>query len=198
MYKDIEGYEGFYQVGSMGEIKALSRRVINKKGREQFYPEKQLTPDKGPKGYARVTLSKNHKTKRFLVHRLVGKAFVNNPNNCPCINHKDNDPSNNCADNLEWVTHSENMIHAQEQGRLYTAQSNGGRTRGISGIRADEKIAKLVGSKINNWTVLRFAEYRKNKKYFHVRCSCGNEVTREQHYLETYSQNGCIKCKTRL
>lgn len=198
MYQDIKGYEGLYQVNEFGNVRALSRTIINKNGKEQYYPPKQLKPDITKLKYERVTLCKNHKTKRFQVHQLVGKAFIENKLQLPFINHKDNDPSNNCVDNLEWVTHSGNMIHAQKQGRLYKSQSKGGRTRGISGIRADAIIEKLIGSQINNWTIISFAEYRKDKKYFNVRCSCGNEVTREQSYLQTFDQSGCIKCKTRL
>ena len=197
MYKDVEGFEGLYQVSDNGEVLALSRTIINKNGREQYFPQKQLTPDIGPKGYARVTLCKNHTTHRFLVHRLVGKAFVDNPLNHPFINHKDNNPSNNLASNLEWATHSENMIHAQKQGRLLEAQSKGGKTAGISGVRANEEIERILGTQINNWLILSFAEYRKNKKYFNVRCTCGAEYTREQYYLTNNLQHGCIKCKTR-
>lgn len=198
MYQDIEGYEGLYQVDNYGNVRALPRIIINKNGKEQYYPTKQLKPDVGKMGYHRVTLCKGHTTKRFLVHQLVGKAFIENKEMLPQINHKDNDPTNNCVDNLEWVTHSGNMIHAQKQGRLYESQSKGGHTRGISGVKADAIIEDLIGSQINNWTIISFAEYRKNKKYFNVRCSCGNEVTREQSYLQTFDQSGCIKCKTRL
>lgn len=198
MYQDIKGYEGLYQVNKFGDVKSLSRIIINKNGKEQYYPEKQLKPDVGKMGYHRVTLCKSHTTKRFSVHQLVGKAFIENKEMLPQVNHKDNDPTNNCVDNLEWTTHSGNMIHAQKQGRLYESQSKGGSTRGISGVRADAIVDKLVGSQINNWTVLSFAEYRNNKKYFNVRCSCGNEVTREQSYLQNFKQSGCIKCKTRL
>lgn len=198
MYKDIENYEGLYQVSSNGTVRSLPRIIVNKNGNEQRYNGLVLKPDINELGYCRVTLSKNHSTKRFAVHHLVGKAFISNPENKPHINHIDNTPSNNDVSNLEWCTHSENMIHAQKQGRLFSAQSKGGKARGISGKKADDIVKKLIGSQINNWTILSFAEYRRNKKYFNVRCVCGNTVTREQHYLMTFSQNGCIKCKTRL
>ena len=132
------------------------------------------------------------------MHRLVGVAFVPNPDNKPFINHINNNPLINNDWNLEWCTHSENMIHAQKQNRLYTAQSKGGKTRGIAGEKADKIIQSLIGVKINNWTILSFAEHRGSKKYFNVECTCGNITTREQSYLKNYSQQGCIKCKTKL
>jgi hypothetical protein len=197
MRKGIKGYEGLYQVNTQGQVISLSRVIINKNGREQYYPQKVLRFDKSNKGYCRVTLCKNHKTKRFLVHRLVAIAFVANPECKPYVNHKNNDPSINDDWNLEWCTHSENMIHAQKQNRLYAAQSKGGQTRGLDGERADKIISNLIGSQINNWKVISFAEYRGNKKYFNVRCDCGNHVTREQSYFMNATQSGCIKCKTR-
>lgn len=71
--------------------------------------------------YKRVTFSVNGKTTRKPVHRLVAEAFIPNPMNKPFVNHIDNDPSNNHVSNLEWVTHSENMIHCCSQGRGSTS-----------------------------------------------------------------------------
>ena len=198
MYRDVKGYEGLYQVSDEGHVISLPRTIINKNGREQYYPGKKLKPDVTNKGYYRVTLCKNHKTKRVAIHRLVGLHFIPNPENKPDINHIDNITINNESSNLEWCTHSENMLHAQRQGRLYAAQSKGGRTRGQSGLKADKIIQDLIGSQINNWTILSFNEYRGTKKYFNVKCTCGEVTTREQSYLMNASQRGCIHCKTIL
>jgi len=67
-------------------------------------------------GYAKVHFSINGKNKGYLVHRLVAFAFISNPNNYNEINHKDGDKQNNCVDNLEWCTHSQNMKHAFDTG----------------------------------------------------------------------------------
>ena len=198
MYRDIKKYEGLYQVSNQGNIKSLPRTIINKNGREQKFPGKLLKQELTTDGRCRVSLCKNHKITRYLVHRIVGETFIPNSENKPHINHIDNDPTNNNDWNLEWCTHSENMIHAQKQGRLYTAQSKGGKTKGIAGRKADKIIRTLIGTKINNWTILSFAERRGSKKYFNVICDCGNTVTREQSYLKNFSQQGCIKCKTKL
>lgn len=63
-------------------------------------------------GYRRVVLSKNNKSHNFLVHRLVAEAFIPNPENKPCVNHKDLNRENNCVENLEWVTYKENNNYA--------------------------------------------------------------------------------------
>lgn len=66
--------------------------------------------------YGRVKLSRDGVAKRVYVHRLVATAFIENPQNLPCVNHKDGDPTNNSVDNLEWCTHSYNSIHANRTG----------------------------------------------------------------------------------
>lgn len=67
--------------------------------------------------YLRVALSSGGVVTRIFTHRLVADAFIPNPLGKPYVNHIDNDPSNNNASNLEWVTHSENMLHCTKQGR---------------------------------------------------------------------------------
>lgn len=65
-----------------------------------------------PNGYRYVVLTENNISIKMYLHRLVGQAFIPNPKNKPCINHKDGDKANNCSYNLEWCTHKENNSHA--------------------------------------------------------------------------------------
>ena len=102
-WKDIKNYEGLYQISSLGRVKSLPKERNNGINNEIIL--KQCT-DK--KGYKRVNLYKNKKSTRVLVHRLVAEAFLNNPNNYPLINHKDENPSNNKVENLEWCTYKYN------------------------------------------------------------------------------------------
>lgn len=67
-------------------------------------------------GYVRVELSCDGKGRKYLLHRLLAKAFVPNPENKPCVNHKNGDKADNTLENLEWVTRSENQIHAYRTG----------------------------------------------------------------------------------
>ena len=95
-WRDVVGYEGLYQVSNLGRVKSL------------FRYKKILKGVKTNTGYLRIALCKNGKMKLVSIHRLVANAFVYNPNNYPCVNHKDEIRINNRADNLEWCTHKYN------------------------------------------------------------------------------------------
>lgn len=99
-WRDIEGYEGLYQVSNKGNVKSLNYRRSGK--------EKKLRPEK-LNGYLLVCLSKDKKHKGFLVHRLVAKYFLENPDNLPVVNHKDENKENNSSENLEWCTQRYNV-----------------------------------------------------------------------------------------
>ena len=102
VWKDIEGYEGMYQVSNLGNVKSLSRK--NTKG--QILSEKLLAFGVVANDYLQVQLWKNKHPKMKLVHRLVAEAFIANPSNLPEVNHIDGDKSNNTVVNLEWTTRS--------------------------------------------------------------------------------------------
>lgn len=110
IWKNIASYEGKYQVSNLGRVKSLPRIVVQTNKKTYPIKERILTLSKETNGYIGVTLNDNGK-KRFLVHRLVAQAFLCNPLNLPQVNHKDLDKTNNKADNLEWMTKSENQIH---------------------------------------------------------------------------------------
>lgn len=105
IYKSIPGYESHYEISNLGNVRGLVRGNL-------------LKGEVTNKGYIRVSLSKEGKVIRHSVHRLVALTFLANTLGKSHINHIDNDPTNNNVTNLEWVTHSENMIHAHKQGRL--------------------------------------------------------------------------------
>lgn len=96
-WKSIKGYDGIYEVSNKGRI----RRNDNVRHVMMHY-------DVSPLGYKRVNLSINNTAKKFLVHRLVAEAFLDNPNDYPIINHKDEKPWNNTVENLEWCNYSYN------------------------------------------------------------------------------------------
>lgn len=102
---DVVDYEGKYQVSNFARVRSFHRDKI-----------KIIKPDIIHTGYLRVLLYKDGKTKSYYVHVLVAKAFVPNPDNKRQVNHIDGDKSNNCVDNLEWTTPSENIAHAFETG----------------------------------------------------------------------------------
>ena len=109
IWKDIKGYENIYQISNLGNVKALYRNNKNVYSKEHY-----IKCEWCYNGYGRVTLTKDKKVKRFLVHRLVAMAFIPNPYSKPCVNHIDGNKRNNNVNNLEWCSYRENTIHAIE------------------------------------------------------------------------------------
>lgn len=112
VWRDIKGYEGIYQVSNLGNVRSLDRmyEYHNSSGEVYFreYKGKVLTQNNSLR-YKQISLSNRGSTGNFLVHRLVAEAFIPNPDNLPEVNHKDENPSNNRVDNLEWCTKSYNI-----------------------------------------------------------------------------------------
>jgi hypothetical protein len=111
IWKDIPGYEEYYQVSNLGRVKRLERNdIIHNYGGAKKVGEKILKEyiDKRKYNGVRVTLCKENKTKRFTVSRLVAIAFIENANNLPLVEHLDDDPTNNKVNNLKWGTYKSN------------------------------------------------------------------------------------------
>lgn len=108
IWKDVVGYEGIYKVSNLGHVLSLN-----------YYGRGYSAQMKGThhySGYINVTLTKNGKSKIWLIHVLVAKAFIQNQDGKPFVNHIDGVKSNNNVSNLEWVTAKENMAHAISTG----------------------------------------------------------------------------------
>lgn len=110
-WKDIEGYEGIYQISSLGRIKSLPRTFYSGKNHhiKKTYPEKMMKPKRYETGYLYIDLCANSQVKRFKIHRLVAKTFIPNPENKPCIDHINAVRDDNRMENLRWVDNFENM-----------------------------------------------------------------------------------------
>lgn len=109
-WRDVKGYEGLYQVSNLGRVKSKSR-IVKREKSDYFLNGRILKPCPNNKGYLRVPLCKNGAKETQFVHRLVAEAFLDNPNNYPIINHKDENCTNNCVENLEWCTYSYNNTY---------------------------------------------------------------------------------------
>lgn len=114
IWKDILGYERLYQVSNFGRVKSLNyHRMSFEKILKQFYKN----------GYYFVTLVKNKIHISYLVHRLVAQAFIDNPDNLPQVNHKDENKLNNSVDNLEWCDASYNINYGNRNKRVAIKKS---------------------------------------------------------------------------
>jgi hypothetical protein len=113
----ISSFEGFYLISSLGRVQSLPRVIYEHNGKPRRIKGRIVTPKRTGK-YLGVHLFKNAQGKRHYLHRLVAEAFIPNPENKPCVNHKDFDRDNNRVENLEWVTHEENTLHSAAADRL--------------------------------------------------------------------------------
>ena len=202
-WKDIEGYESNYEVSSCGRVRAKYREFYGKNGVLKKYSEKILKPDtmvRSLTSYERVSLSKDHKVKRFFVHQLVAKAFIPNNENKPFINHIDNNGLNNNVENLEWCTHSENMIHAQKQGRLFKSQANAGKKGGAIMLhKALTRASTYVNTTKDKWLVKGISSKRRdNKICLDLECTgCNRLFQYTLTYFEHAIGTACPKCRKR-
>jgi len=128
IWKAIEGYEGLYEVSNLGRVRSLGRTIMRRTrwGSVKPYTVKPRVIKFKIAAYGRLQYhlySLDGVVKPFSAHRLVAKHFVPNPDNLPEINHKDENPKNNRADNLEWVTHIENCNYGTRNERSKAKRS---------------------------------------------------------------------------
>lgn len=103
MWVPILGFEGFYQVNELGEVKSIRKEIILKSYINRY-------------GYEKVILTIHQKSSHRSVHRVVAEVFITNPESKLEVNHKDGNKLNNRVENLEWVTRKENFMHAVKMG----------------------------------------------------------------------------------
>ena len=158
-WRNIKGYEGFYQVSNLGRIKGLERD-INVGGYKRHLGEKILKARVVAGGYLSVILySGNNKGRNLLIHRIVAEAFIKNPYNKTCVNHKDYDRANNSVTNLEWVTPKENIDYSRKH---------------------------ILSSRPKAITGERYISIRKRKKPYHLQITRGGAIY--QRSFETLAE----------
>ena len=131
VWKDIEGYEGKYQVSNYGRIKSLARYRKNNGGSITFQKERILKQSINNKGYSIVELCSDSIGKRYCVHRLVANAFIPNADCKEQINHKDENKQNNYVGNLEWCTCKENINYGSHNTKM-------SKTKGMPVVCSDD------------------------------------------------------------
>ena len=134
IWKDIEGYEGLYQVSNWGRVKSLDRFITHKNGKKFFLRGKILKTRPDKDGYRLVSLYLNGKKKDSKVHRLVATAFIVNddPIKKTQVNHLDESKDNNHVENLEWISQEDNLNYG-------TGRERGGIQRRGQKISEEER-----------------------------------------------------------
>lgn len=125
--KDIPGYEGLYAVTEDGQIWS-------------YYTQKFLTPVKHHNGYYFISLYKDQQSTIYAIHRLIALTYIPNPKNLPQVDHIDRNPTNNCIDNLRWVTVAENNANRDPQKVKESTRKNG--------IKGGEKTKQLYSKQV--------------------------------------------------
>lgn len=141
-WRDIKGYEGLYQVSSLGRVKHIKFNRIKRASTSR---------------YKMHILSKKGVKKGYPLHRLVAEAFIPNPNNYPCVNHKDENPLNNTVNNLEWCTYSYNINYGTRNDRVRAKKT--------------KRIIDLITGKVYNDIDSYSAESGYSKNYLYKVCN---------------------------
>ena len=155
IWKDIVGYEDYYQVSNQGRVKALERVVYRIDGKIKVFKEKIRKSSKDGSGYLSLILSKDNVQKRHCIHILVCVHFIPNPQNKEEVNHEDGNKTNNNDWNLTWATPKENQHHARTTGLINDAGENNTRAkftnqqtieiRSLASKMSQRQIGKIYG-----------------------------------------------------
>ena len=141
-WKDVEGYEGLYQVSDLGNVRSLERITIRSNGWPHTTPPSILKFRIRSSGYYCVKLYKDKVSKDHSVHRLVATAFIPNPSNLPLVNHKKGNITDNRPSELEWCTLQYNIEQADKVLKSFDSKKKMVRIKNL--ITGKETIARSI------------------------------------------------------
>lgn len=194
IWKNIENYEGLYQVSNLGKVKSLDRIINDIKGKTYLLKGKEIKFSQNNSGYVLVVLSKNKKSKTYLVHRLVAETFIPNPNNLPQVNHKNEIKSDNRVENLEWCSAKYNINYGTciERAKLHYPSRKGKNNPNFSKKMSKELYEKLL--KINSKPICQYSKQGEFIKKF----NSISEAAKELNMKSSSSIQNCLygKAKT--
>lgn len=116
-WRPVVGYEGLYEVSNIGRVRSIDRNILYHDGTIHHWKGKVLKPLRTSKGYLQVMFRKDNKNHYIGIHRLVAMAFIDGYQKGLVVNHLDENPQNNRADNLEWCTQRDNLIYGTARSR---------------------------------------------------------------------------------
>lgn len=122
LWKDIKGYEGFYQISNNGNVRSVDRIIIYRNGKRYKYKGVNLNKSKDTRGYLQVGFNVSGVKSTHRIHRLVAMNFIDGYKSDKEVNHIDGDKNNNSVKNLEWVTSSENTKKGYDLGLFEKAR----------------------------------------------------------------------------
>ena len=171
IWKDIEGYEGLYQISNLGNVKSLERKKID--GR--LCHEKILKQAKNKCGYLSCEFCKDGVGRRFLIHRIVAQTFLPNPDGKREVNHINGIKTDNRVENLEWNTSKENQLHAYRSGLQ---------------IKPTKPIVQydLNGVFIREWVSAKEAATKTNLKRSNICHCCKGRIHHTGGYIWRYKE----------
>ena len=180
IWKDIEGYEGYYEVSNLGGANSFDRTVKRRDGINIKIKGRAMKLIINNKGYCETSLCKLCISTNKRLHRLVAEAFIPNQENKPCVNHKDGNKSNNNVDNLEWCTHKENMKHAWDTGLIPSHRK--------SPVSQYDK----QGNFLKNYRTIAEAAKRNNTLSTYISRCCVGKLHSAGGYLWEYCWEGDV------
>lgn len=145
VWHPCSGFEAHYEVSTIGNVRSIARYVPNRWGTLRLSPSKLLKYGKSKSGYLIVSFCVDGVKSNQTIHRLVARAFIENESNKPQVNHKDGNKHNNCVENLEWVTVSENGLHA------YNVLSNSAWNKGKKLPKYNEERKRRRSEEMRAW-----------------------------------------------
>lgn len=185
IWRDIQGYEEYYQVSNIGRVRSLDRLVVNTTKSKRLRKGRVLIPQIKDNGYMVANLSKNNRCKTCYIHRLVAKSFIPNPHRYNTVNHIDETRDNNNAMNLEWCTHGYNLTYNNAMQRMV-------KSRNKSKCRSSEKAISqysLDGSYIKSYPSVAKASIALKTSEENIRSALKGKSKTAEGYQWIY-QNG--------
>lgn len=190
IWKDIEGYEGLYQVSNYGQVKSLAKTIIRKNNTKQTFSERILKPFKDTKGYMNVKLFKTCK-----IHRLVALAFIpnDNPTDKNQINHLDENKENNHVSNLCWCSCIENINYGTRNERASKKNKGQKRTNEVKQKISKAKFIPIIQYTLDNefvkeWDSAKSASEELNVYATSITACCKNKLKSAYGFIWRYKE----------